>query len=285
LEPLSERIASISLPTVLILLIVLTAARLVLGATRVAVLRAIGELFESLILAIALVFLVLRPLVVQSFFIPSGSMHPTLMEGDHILVNKLVYRFQEPKRGEVLVFRAPREAAPDEKEFIKRLIGIPGDTIEVRAGYVLVGNTVFTRNEIRAALGEDFSVDEMEDKQAELPPLRLMTDAIYLGERRILPEEFANLVGKPGSVVQIQPGRVFRNGTMLMEGYVAEDAQYQMSPRLVPPGQYFVMGDNRNLSHDSHVWGMLPQDRVIGRADFVFWPMSHARHIDTKVPE
>ncbi len=257
---------------------------MVFHSTRVAVLRAIGDLFESLIIAVALVFLILRPFVVQSFFIPSGSMRPTLWEGDHILVNKLAYRFGSPARGDVLVFRAPKEAAPDEKEFIKRLVGLPGDTIEVREGFVAVGNTIFTRNEIRAALGEVASVEEIARQENALP-LRLTTDAIYLGERRILPADFARLVGKPLFPVEIQPGRVLRNGHMLMEYYVAEDAQYHMAPIHVSPGHFFVMGDNRNQSHDSHVWGMLPQNRVIGRAECVFWPLSHAKRIDADAVE
>lgn len=283
MEPLTERIASIGLPTVLLILIVLTAARLAFHASRVAVLRAAGDLFESLIVAVALVFLILRPLVVQSFFIPSGSMRPTLWEGDHILVNKLVYRFQNPRRGEVLVFRAPREAAPDEKEFIKRLVGVPGDTIEVREGYVAVGNTIFTRNEIRATLGEMGSVEEM--AREELPPLRLTADAIYLGDKRVLPSDFARRVGKPEFSVDIEPGRVFRNGHMLTEYYVAEDAQYHMPPTRVPPGHFFVMGDNRNQSHDSHIWGMLPHNRVIGRAECVFWPFTHCKRIEQDAVE
>lgn len=283
MEHITERIASVSLPTVLFLLGVLTVMRAAFAVPRITVFRSIADLLESLILAVALVFLLLRPFVVQSFFIPSGSMHPTLWEGDHILVNKWCYRSQSPKRGEVIVFRAPQNASPEEKEFIKRLIGLPGDVIEVRAGSVVVGDpenpTNYTRSEIRACLGETLSADEMEQLE-NLPSLRLTTDAIWLGDRRITPEAFATIVGKPNQPVQIQPGRVLVNNRMLMEYYVAEDAQYSMEPRVVPPGAYFVMGDNRNQSHDSHLWGMLPADRIIGRADFVFWPLSHIKRIE-----
>ena len=225
----------------------------------------------------------LRPFIVQSFFIPSGSMHPTLWEGDHILVNKWVYRSRIPSRGEVIVFHAPREAASDEKEFIKRLIGLPGDKIEVQAGYVTVGNTVYTRNEIRAALGENLNVNQMSDL-ANLPPLRLTTDAIWLGEKRYTPPLFAQAVGKPQHPVRIQPGRVMLNDKMLMECYVAEDPAYRFRPMVVPHGQYFVMGDNRNLSSDSHEWGTLPTNRIIGRAECVFWPPSHVKRISNACP-
>jgi signal peptidase I len=241
----------------------------------VSFLRAAGEVLESVILAIGLVFLILRPFVVQSYFIPSGSMHPTLWEGDHILVNKWLFRTHIPSRGDVIVFRAPIVASPDEKEFIKRVVGVPGDVIEVQEGFVEVGSLRFTRQEIRQNLG----ADPWDIEEENLPPLRLTTDALWLDDRRITPEEFAVATGHAGEPVRIHPGRVLRNGTMLMESYVAEDAQYHMPKSKVPPGQLFVMGDNRNLSHDSHVWGMLPMDRIIGRADLVFWPINHIKRI------
>ncbi|MBC8101869.1 MAG: signal peptidase I [Cytophagales bacterium] len=279
MEQITERIAGVSLPTVLLILVFLTAMRGALHASRIALLRATGEVMESVILAIGIVFLILRPFVVQSYFIPSGSMHPTLWEGDHILVNKWAYRTCSPQRGDVIVFRAPHEASPDEKEFIKRIVGIPGDVIEVQEGFVEVGRDRFTRTEIRERLGETLSVDQWAAEEESLPPLRLTTDALWLGDRRITPQDFAIAAGRPGHAVRVHPGRVLRNGTMLMESYVAEDAQYHLAPCRVPPGQLFVMGDNRNLSHDSHIWGMLPADRLIGRADLVFWPVSHAKRI------
>ncbi|MDX1931837.1 MAG: signal peptidase I, partial [Capsulimonadales bacterium] len=186
MEQITEQIASVSLRTVLFVLIALTATRAAFGATRVPALRVISDLLESLIPAIALVFFLLRPFVVQSFFIPSGSMQPTLWEGDHILVNKWVYRMRPPLRGEVIVFRAPKDASFEDKDFIKRVIGLPGDTVEVREGYVAVGHTVYTRKEIRACLGETVSVDELV-RPDKTPPLRLMTDALWLGDRRVTP--------------------------------------------------------------------------------------------------
>jgi len=94
----------------------------------------IGELIEALLFALVLVFLVIRPFVVQAFYIPSASMRPTLWEGDRILVNRLVYRLHDPQRGDVIVFKAPKAASDDgqERDFIKRVIGLPGDTVEVR---------------------------------------------------------------------------------------------------------------------------------------------------------
>ncbi|MDH7570617.1 MAG: signal peptidase I [Armatimonadota bacterium] len=94
------------------------------------------EFVDSGLIALVLVFLVLRPFVVQAFYIPSGSMRPTLLENDKILVSKFTYRFRRPSRGDVIVFKAPPQADPTEKDFIKRVVGLPGDVIEVQDGIV-----------------------------------------------------------------------------------------------------------------------------------------------------
>ncbi|MBP6965431.1 MAG: signal peptidase I [Armatimonadetes bacterium] len=134
-----------------------------------------AEVVESAMIAIALVFLLIRPFVVQAFFIPSPSMSPTLMEGDHILVNKLIYRFREPRAGEIIVFRAPPEASNDgvEKDFIKRLVAVPGDVIEVRDGQLY-------RNDVPA------SEPYLEEKMGySLKPTRIAEGRLYvLGDNR-----------------------------------------------------------------------------------------------------
>jgi len=165
-----------------------------------------GEVLEVAIVAVCAVFLVVRPFVAQAFYIPSASMHPTLVEEDRILVNKLSYRFEGPSRQDVVVFRAPKEAlsreqsgAQEETDFVKRVVGLPGDLIEVNHGCVFV------------------------------------------------------------------------NGKARPEPYCQEPPYYDLPPYVVPPGKLFVMGDNRNHSNDSHEWGPLPMDRVIGRAMCIFW--------------
>ena len=96
------------------------------------------EYVESFLIAIALA-LVIRTFVVQPFKIPSGSMRPTLMEGDRILVTKYVYRYHEPKTGDVVVFKAPQSP---KKDFIKRLIAIGGDVVEIKDGKIWVNHNI-----------------------------------------------------------------------------------------------------------------------------------------------
>ncbi|NLO07498.1 MAG: signal peptidase I [candidate division WS1 bacterium] len=99
-------------------------------ATRATIL----EFVDSGLVAALLVFCLLRPFVIQAFFIPSGSMEPTLQEGDRILVTKFTYFFRDPVPGDIVVFNAPPAASIDDKDFIKRVVGAPGDELCVRDG-------------------------------------------------------------------------------------------------------------------------------------------------------
>ncbi len=156
------------------------------------------------ILAIALILaVIIRLFIAEPRYIPSDSMVPTLQIGDRLVVEKVLYRFRTPATGEVIVFEPPallqEYGYSADRAFIKRIIGTPGDKVEVRRGLV------------------------------------------------------------------------YRNGQPLVESYIAEPPQYEMPSVTVPPNQFFVMGDNRNNSNDSHVWGFLPRKNIIGRAVFRFW--------------
>lgn len=151
---ITERLANLEWYKVLIIVAVLLALRFVLLKSKSQFAKSLGETAESLAVAMALVFFIIRPFIVQAFFIPSASMHPTLLEQDHILVNKFVYRFSQPKRGDVVVFKSPHAANPDgqERDFIKRVIGTPGDVIRITPGYVMVGSDQYDHAALRQTL-------------------------------------------------------------------------------------------------------------------------------------
>jgi len=102
------------------------------------------EWVEPIIIAVVLA-LIIRTFVVQAFKIPTGSMRPTLIEGDRILVNKFIYKFREPKRGDVIVFISPEDK---KKDFIKRLIGLPNETIRISDGSILVDGKSVEENSV-----------------------------------------------------------------------------------------------------------------------------------------
>ena len=104
----------------------------------------VKEWVEPVIIAIILA-LIIRAFIVQAFKIPTGSMRPTLMEGDRILVNKFIYKFKEPKRGDIIVFRSPEDK---KKDFIKRLVGLPGETLEISNGMILIDNKAVDKDSV-----------------------------------------------------------------------------------------------------------------------------------------
>jgi signal peptidase I len=152
----------------------------------------------------AVLSLGLRVAVVEAFLVPTGSMRPTILEGDRLLGSKFHYWFWEPHRGDVVVFRPPEEAQRFSQQhaprYVKRVIGVPGDVIEVARGIVKV------------------------------------------------------------------------NGQVVDEPYVAAPPNYRVPPTTVPEGQLFVLGDNRNESLDSHVWGFLEADALIAHVFARYWP-------------
>ena len=183
----------------------------------------VREYAESIIIAVLLA-LVIRTFIVQAFKIPSGSMEDTLAIGDHILVNKFIYgskipftdskilKLRDPRRGDVIVFEYPEDPS---KDFIKRVIGTPGDTIEVKDKKVYVNGAVYNNpHEVH--------------KEAD-----------------VIPKE-ANPRDNKDAVQ-------------------------------VPPGNYFVMGDNRDRSYDSRFWGFVSSDKIKGLAFIKYWSWDNVK--------
>lgn len=104
----------------------------------------------------------------------------------------------------------------------------------------------------------------------------------FLDQFGFIPDKafIKRIIGTSGDVIQVKNGQVYRNDQPLAESYIAEPLQYSMTAVQVPPGQFFVMGDNRNNSNDSHVWGFLPQQNIIGRAALRFFPLDRMGRLD-----
>jgi len=142
--------------------------------------REVIEFLDSALIALVLVFCLIRPFLVQAFFIPSESMLPTLAKKDRILVNKLIYRVREPRRGEVVVFRAPPIASPGaRKEFIKRLVALEGDTVEVKFDPKTGHNRLFVNGR---AVQEPYLAEEM---NYEFPKITVPPGKVFvMGDNR-----------------------------------------------------------------------------------------------------
>jgi signal peptidase I len=234
------------------------------------------------------VLVLLRTCVVGVYYIPSSSMEPTLQPNDHITTSKLAYSRTDPRRGEVVVFRAPRESSPDgsERMFVQRVIAVPGDTIRITPGYVSVGRTQYNHADLRSLLGEHGTENSV----------KIEDGTVLVNGKPVSSETIARAAGEPKAKVKIVPGRVCLNRKVLSEPYTAEDADCiypgfpneRVDPKWIvlneqhkqcvkiPAGKLLVMGDNRNDSNDSRFWGLLDRSRVSGKVVQIIWPSSRA---------
>lgn len=228
----------------------------------------INEACDAVIYAGVFVFLVIRPFVLQTFFIPSGSMVQTLQINDYIVANKFIYRVSDPQDGDIIVFKPPTIAlAPGQgdTDFIKRLIGKPGDLIEIK-------NRVLYRNGM--AVEEPYThytrqLDAEGIKWADLSPtesaLQEMPDfKLVEYQGKIWPLTIT------GSRANAGPGpEEFHLDDPSLEAKLISQPAVK-----VPDGYYLMIGDNRNNSFDGRFWGLVPRKSIIGRAEFIWFPLS-----------
>lgn len=176
---------------------------------------ALGETIETVLVA-GILAIGIRATVAEARSIPSESMVPTLLVGDHLIVEKVTGYYRTPSRGEILVFYPPH----------------PEETLST------------TQRALRA--------------------LSLTADMALI----------KRVVALGGERIAVHDGKVYINGKALNEPYIQAPPAYTMPERRIPPDCVFMMGDNRNNSLDSHIWGPLPLKNVIGHASFRFWPVS-----------
>jgi signal peptidase I len=157
---------------------------------------ALRELVETVLLTL-LIYVLVRHFLFENYMVVGHSMDTTLEDEQYLVVSKLAYRLHDPQRGDIIVFRDPKSS---DRKLIKRVIGLPGEVLEIRQGQVFI------------------------DQQ------------------------------------------------QLDEPYITNPGRYSVPPTPIPADHYYVLGDNRNNSSDSHNWGTLPSDRIVGKAWLSYWP-------------
>ena len=215
---------------------------------------------------VILVVFLLRSFLFEPFKIPSGSMMPTLLVGDLILVNKFHYGVRlpvinkkiianhDPKRGDVMVFRFPKDPSTD---YIKRVVGVPGDEVVFRNQQLFLnGQAVPTE---------------------PLPP-----PGFYDEEARRYAPEFKEKLGDVEHGILINPQSTqFWKSQEDNQFPFRENCRYSAEGVAckVPPGNYFMMGDNRDNSLDSRYWGFVPDENIVGRAFFIWMNFGDLKRI------
>lgn len=220
----------------------------------------VREYAEAIVSALVIAFF-LRSFVVEAFKIPSGSMIPTLLVGDHIFVNKFIYglrvpfthhylfQLTEPRRGDVVVFIYPVE---EDKDFIKRVVGLPGDRLEIVSHEIRINGEPVPRQAIHV---EPVPATRWDG-------LKIIPEAVAVESGiRAIPsfagwenyDFFVEWLGEARHIVQFDRG--------------SRPEQISVT---VPPGYYFMMGDNRDNSADSREWGFVARTYIKGKAMFVW---------------
>lgn len=241
-------------------------------------------------LVVGVVTISLAQATIEAFKIPSSSMSPTLAIGDHVYIDKLTPRWKPIGRGEIVVHAYPCDRA---RMYIKRVVAIAGDTVELRCGALYVGGAAVKQERIgpttyqdfdgyagRAFAREAFAVREtLGDRVYETYRDRPEQPGVDAPSLRDFPAR--NRAALPScSDTELFNERPAQGAAQPQGRYVetkAESSATPCEPQLhfvVPTGGVFVLGDNRDNANDSRVWGVVPDGDIIGRAYGVYWPLS-----------
>jgi signal peptidase I len=200
------------------------------------------------LLILALILFSIRSSLADWNDVPSGSMRPTIIEGDRIWVNKLAYdlkvpfttwhlaEWSHPQRGDIVVFFSPHDGT----RLVKRVIGLPGDTIELRNNQLVLNGTPVEYQPIAEELLRDIPAAERAGR-------------VFASEKL--------------------PGQMHAVG-----GYTAAPAPRTFAPLVVPQGEYFMLGDNRDDSFDSRFWGSVKREKIVGRAIAVVFSLDKSNY-------
>lgn len=235
--------------------------------------RVVNEIMDSLTYAAIVVFLLLRPFLLQTFVIPSGSMIDTLLIRDFIVANKWVYRNSDPQRGDIVVFRPPSEAITSpiyaDADFIKRCIGVPGDVVEIRDKQTYINGEPleepWATYTVVVGTPQNFDfqvVPENEVHDIPMPDFKLVQD----GDRYIPLLRFG--------------GKVNNTQMTVPQYYIASEDEAEMDrlwalpPAAIPEDHYLMIGDNRTNSSDGRSWGLVTRDSIVGKSEAIFYPLS-----------
>lgn len=225
--------------------------------------------------------LFLKTFIIEAFRIPSASMEKTLLVGDFLMVNKFAYGFRTPRfvpltniaipslslpsfkkieRGDIVVFEFPRgrraDSTPEVSNYVKRCVGLPGDTVEIVNGEVFVNGSrlLLPRDSFHEATGN--GLDLTGDRFGPVVvPKEGMT--ISLTPRNV--RRFRRLLYHEGRVVDVDG-----QGNVLIDGEPA-------NTYTIHQNYYFMLGDNRGNSLDSRAWGFVPESSIVGEALFIYW--------------
>lgn len=216
------------------------------------------DTFESILVTVIMALFGMT-FIVQAVKVPTGSMLNTILIGDHLLVNKFIFgqdglmldKFtphRPIRRGDVIVFKYPNEPTTN---YVKRVIGLPGETIEVKGNHVFINGKELPEQYVQAA-------QPMNDQNA---PLEILTT-------KPSPTGASYKVYYSNEVDEPEPDT---EKTMLGQKFAVG------APFKIPENSYFAMGDNRDNSQDSRYWGIVPRDHIVGRAWVVYYSMDLAK--------